>query len=683
MASIRHGRALWEPNSVDNRPQVEIGDVGHIHEGRFCRLFNIHLPSTEESQSLAVTLPEYFEPLEINNRAIITGILNRGARWSRSVRAVAFGADTSILWGPSITGGFNFSCQQKHGAALYLPDDASRKDAINYRDYKQYMLKNIDRWYALDDVQRLDLQLEDLILITGRDLAKSWLVAAFAAEDDSAMVQIGIEGPAGTTGLSVGASVFWQNARGVEYHWGPQPNITVADPTAGPAQLQDINSSSSSNQLPPRAMDLPERDQCVWLRGFRVKRRPFPFNKWRKMEAAAEPKDLDMSDSDHDHDGSGVGVKIEYISDMPKHKELIWALLDYILDNSKADIAIAHDNDLAPYVEEASSAEEITACLMNARPYIALELCMGSWTGCVEHSTDIHADIRSINLERTDSVYTDDRQQIPKDPGQGEPPATESLSERVKRATTALLTSRMRSTGSSYSEDFPPGSLQSLGKDKNMSSVLYGSSHSYPPSVMAHRSTFNLWLFFANPESSNHDADLDGLAKSARESFGIIELCQKQRSFDNPLVKATVDRIVKQGPAYYRAIHQSTETAQNGCSFARDAIDFCQRLLRAEDSVDTLKSMLEDIKQVAKIAHQGSTEMNKLFKLVRTEIFQISKDIPSKIISDQSSRSRCFDSVRTREGQLECTDPARILLRGLVGRYEYKFGEFGGNSSPN
>lgn len=39
--------------------------------------------------------------------------------------------------------------------------------------------------------------------------------------------------------------------------------------------------------------------------------------------------------------------------------------------------------------------------------------------------------------------------------------------------------------------------------------------------------------------------------------------------------------------------------------------------------MDTLKSGLEDIKQVAKIAYQGSTEMNKLFKLVRTEIFQV------------------------------------------------------------
>ena len=94
-------------------------------------------------------------------------------------------------------------------------------------------------------------------------------------------------------------------------------------------------------------------------------------------------------------------------------------------------------------------------------------------------------------------------------------------------------------------------------------------------------------------------------------------------SFDNPLVKTTVEKIVKQGPAYYRAIHQSAETAQSGCSFARDAIDFCQRLLCAEDSMDTLKSRLEDIKQAAKIAHQGSIEMNKLFRLVRAELFQV------------------------------------------------------------
>jgi hypothetical protein len=41
------------------------------------------------------------------------------------------------------------------------------------------------------------------------------------------------------------------------------------------------------------------------------------------------------------------------------------------------------------------------------------------------------------------------------------------------------------------------------------------------------------WKLFAdpgNPENSNHVIDLEGLAKSARRSFGIIELWQKQKS---------------------------------------------------------------------------------------------------------------------------------------------------------
>jgi len=39
------------------------------------------------------------------------------------------------------------------------------------------------------------------------------------------------------------------------------------------------------------------------------------------------------------------------------------------------------------------------------------------------------------------------------------------------------------------------------------------------------------WEFFANPVDSNYDFDLDDLAKSARKSFGIIELWQKQKSY--------------------------------------------------------------------------------------------------------------------------------------------------------
>jgi hypothetical protein len=109
-----------------------------------------------------------------------------------------------------------------------------------------------------------------------------------------------------------------------------------------------------------------------------------------------------------------------------------------------------------------------------------------------------------------------------------------------------------------------------------------------------------------------------------------------------------VDKIAKQGPHHYRAIQKSAETARRGCSFASDAIDFCKRLLKAEDSVETLRAGLDGIKEVAKYAHQDAQDMHQQFKDIRVELFkvlatsptcngflrhQILKDIPSGALS--------------------------------------------------
>lgn len=80
--------------------------------------------------------------------------------------------------------------------------------------------------------------------------------------------------------------------------------------------------------------------------------------------------------------------------------------------------------------------------------------------------------------------------------------------------------------------------------------------------------------------------------------------------------------IVNQGPAYYAAIHKSAETAQQGCFFAKDAVDFCESLTEAKDSIEVLEEGLENIKEIASKAHQGSKEMNDQFRAVRAELDQ-------------------------------------------------------------
>lgn len=149
---------------------------------------------------------------------------------------------------------------------------------------------------------------------------------------------------------------------------------------------------------------------------------------------------------------------------------------------------------------------------------------------------------------------------------------------------------------------------------------------------------------FENLTGSGHDVDLDKLAKSARESFGMLEKWQKQKScashfvfkflivvltdphsFDHPLVEVVIKKIVLQGPDYYLAIQKSAETAAKGCSFASDAIAFCQRLIenRANDSVEALSRGLQDIQLIAKTAHEGSKDMNNRFRSVRKGLFQV------------------------------------------------------------
>ena len=94
-------------------------------------------------------------------------------------------------------------------------------------------------------------------------------------------------------------------------------------------------------------------------------------------------------------------------------------------------------------------------------------------------------------------------------------------------------------------------------------------------------------------------------------------------SFEHHLIKEMVNKIVQQGAPYYSAIQKSASSAAKGMFFAKDAVDFCERLIRAQDSLENLKSALEDIKQVAKAAHDDAKEMSKQFKNIRVELFRV------------------------------------------------------------
>ena len=56
-----YGHALWEPSPRYPDKPVQVGDVGFIRKGKFCRLFNALLLENDPSHEFGV--PEYYKPL--------------------------------------------------------------------------------------------------------------------------------------------------------------------------------------------------------------------------------------------------------------------------------------------------------------------------------------------------------------------------------------------------------------------------------------------------------------------------------------------------------------------------------------------------------------------------------------------------------------------------------------------
>lgn len=116
--------------------------------------------------------------------------------------------------------GQTYECwDQSHGALLYLPHGAHSEDAIRTRLFEDYIRDNADSWISWSKKEGLPVEnVEDLILVTGYTLAKSWAIAAFDVTKSR-------DGDAATISLEVrvsdngGSQFVWRNLHGsVEHH---------------------------------------------------------------------------------------------------------------------------------------------------------------------------------------------------------------------------------------------------------------------------------------------------------------------------------------------------------------------------------------------------------------------------------------------------------------------------------
>ncbi|KAI0276244.1 hypothetical protein BGY98DRAFT_716462 [Russula aff. rugulosa BPL654] len=160
--------------------------------------------------------------------------------------------------------------------------------------------QNIHDCMRLADERGLGVnRMEDIILVTGRHLAKSWVRAVFSENRGGAQVS------------------FVVNASG---------NSVL--------RLEERNVSGAQLKFGPNGEGLPE-NQCIFVRGYHVVR---ILNIWPKLRGLAGPAHLPSPEPDTDLELMGVPDD----ADDPLH-----TLLEYITEQTPScDMVLVHDDDL-------------------------------------------------------------------------------------------------------------------------------------------------------------------------------------------------------------------------------------------------------------------------------------------------------------------------------------------------
>ncbi|KAF8816224.1 hypothetical protein BYT27DRAFT_7077737 [Phlegmacium glaucopus] len=344
---LGNGCPVWEPNPDTLYDCVRIGDVGYFQNGTFVPLFNILLPPNSNQDRGLPFPPPNFPPLRLPSNSTYR---------RNPLRAGVHALETSLTF--SISGGVDSPGSVLHGetsltftnekgAALILPYQAQREDAINNWPFKRHMLSNYRHW---SNFAETTCELERgtrLILVTGCDLTLQWATATYCRNNREIAL-------AGGGGVASVADAHFSLSAGWRVN---QPMNT----RQGPPQVQEESGPLMNNQ-------------CVFLRGFYIKDR-FLFGP-KVLKAGAGYHDPGK----HGPEEEGVeglltdeDITVESLSPLTQHESLIMVLLDYMLEESDADIVIAHDSDLLPYLQGKASRENLREILRKMSPHIKVE----------------------------------------------------------------------------------------------------------------------------------------------------------------------------------------------------------------------------------------------------------------------------------------------------------------------
>ncbi|KAH9837873.1 WD40-repeat-containing domain protein [Rhodofomes roseus] len=357
------GYPLWEPEPKNGQGEVLIGDVGYLNQGGFYRLFNAMKDADDPIQQYRV--PRDYKKFDLGLMQVVpaNNVVNEGPIFSQTVHRTDIGGGAGSH---GVNFAFQCECADQNGALAILDTPGRRELVHQSRRMTKHMKENIETWHhwASEEVG-LEVAIEDILFVRGWIKTSRWAVVAFFGNSRHARLSF-----TGDLGLPVSAAfhvdIQRETAATCLPRIGPdnRPRFNPGRPS-GPAQPAPELASPVQSQSPKgkrkkgknRADDTDPRhskemdwgsqvvaaqeypsDQCIFLHYFKLKKRLLLPS---KIEAAAEPQDPSV---DRDTD-DGMGLIEEVPPKVTPYDPVIF-VLDYILENSHADVAIASDLDL-------------------------------------------------------------------------------------------------------------------------------------------------------------------------------------------------------------------------------------------------------------------------------------------------------------------------------------------------
>ncbi|KAH9934535.1 WD40 repeat-like protein [Epithele typhae] len=346
MMKLGLGVPLWDPEPDKGKP-ITYGSVlweGEATMGRYMQLFNAALDDEDGND-----VPTDHEKLDVSMIFGPRPTIHNHLLYSKSIHdqehKAVVGAGSGAVFPAEAGAGYKFVCKSDTGAVLLLQPPAITTHVQSKRRMVTYMRKHFDRWLELANAKHdMDLKETDLFFVSGTTATTKWAVAAFqnsSYREKEGHVFCNIDA---FVRSEIAIRFIDESLRNPDFNFGPQ-------------------NSDSSGMTVLRPGGDPVPDQVVFMHYYKMRRRLF----WmRRIEAAAGFHEIvEGEDDDDEMRPSSPRQSINY--------DPVEPLLDYILENSVADVAIACDRDLIVIFQSTGIPDDIAAALLQAKPPIDVD----------------------------------------------------------------------------------------------------------------------------------------------------------------------------------------------------------------------------------------------------------------------------------------------------------------------